>query len=113
MEPSKLIQQIKKIFPNLIQDASIDRGDAFVVVKKEGLKDFCSALRQSADFKFDLLMDLFGVDYLHWEEKGIRFEVVYNLFSTEKNHRLFVKVPVHESETTVESVSSVWPAANW
>ena len=104
---------LKNRFPNIVTEVLDQSGDAVVYIRKEGLLSFAKSLRDEADFQFDLLMEVFAVDYLHWEEKENRFEVVYNLFSTTKNHRLFVKVPVTEQETRVDSVIGVWPAADW
>ena len=42
-----------------------------------------------------------------------RFEVVYHLYSISKNHRLRIKVSVEERDCVVDSVVSVWKAANW
>ena len=42
-----------------------------------------------------------------------RFEVVYHFYSTSRNHRLRVKVPVRPEEPVVESVTGLWESANW
>ena len=42
-----------------------------------------------------------------------RFEVVYHLYSLTKNHRLRLKVPVASADPVVDSVTSIWKAANW
>ena len=108
-----LAQKVKTKFPNVVLEAFVSHGAETVVVKKDGIKAFAVALRDDAEFQFNLLMDLFAVDYLHWEEKEFRFEVVYNLFSMKKNQRLFVKALVSEKDLEIDSVTSVWPAANW
>ena len=108
-----LSEQVKNKFPNIVTDAFTDKGDEVVRVKKEGIKDFLLHLKKEPEFQFNLLIDLFAVDYLHWEEKEIRFEVIYNLFSLSKNHRLFVKAGVPELHAEIDSVVSVWPAADW
>jgi NADH/F420H2 dehydrogenase subunit C len=46
------------------------------------------------------------------EEADLRFEVIYNLFSTQHHWRIRVKVRVEESED-VPSAVSVWKGANW
>lgn len=113
-----LAQSIKNRLPNIVISAGVmpegaPNGDQMIVVKKEGVPDLMSVLRNDADFQFDLLMDLSCVDYLHWEEKENRFEIIYNLFSLKKNHRLIVKVPLNETDPAVPSVTAIWPAANW
>ena len=42
-----------------------------------------------------------------------RFEIVYHFYSLTKNHRLRVKVPVTLQEPEVDSLTGLWPAANW
>jgi NADH-quinone oxidoreductase subunit C len=106
-------ERLKQRFPNIVTQTLDLRGIPAVVVKKEGLKDLMLVLKNDPQFDFNILMDLFAVDYLHWEEKSSRFEVVYNLFSTVKNHRLLVKAPVSETDLSVDSLSGLWPAANW
>ena len=113
MTPSDLLESIRSRFSGPFIESSIKGGDAVVVVKKGGIRPLAVVLKNDAGFDFDLLMDLFGVDYLHWEEKADRFEVVYNLYSSRRNHRLFVKVPVPESDATVDTVNDLWPAADW
>ncbi len=113
-----LAQTIKNRLPNIVLAAGTipeasAKADQMIIVKKNGIKDLMLLLKNDADFQFDLLMDLSCVDYLHWEEKENRFEVLYNLYSLSKNQRLIVKVQLPETDPVLESVTSVWPAANW
>lgn len=94
-------------------DAFVNKGDPLVIIKKEGLKSIAAALKNDPEFQFNMLMDLTAVDYLHWEEKEFRFEVIYNFYSLLKNHRLFIKALVKETEPEIDSVTSFWPSANW
>ncbi|MFX8801511.1 NADH-quinone oxidoreductase subunit C, partial [Acinetobacter baumannii] len=51
---------------------------------------------------YDYFVECVGVDYSTWNnERDLpnRFEVVYNLFSTATNTRLFVKIGVDDGET--------------
>jgi NADH-quinone oxidoreductase subunit C len=101
----------------------------------------CRTLRDAADLKFEMLMDLSGLDYLHYgrdewqtdsatrsgfsrgrvartdvpdaDEAG-RFAVVYNLLSISHNQRLRLKVKCPDTaEPVVDSVVEVWAGANW
>jgi NADH-quinone oxidoreductase subunit C len=105
------------------------------------LLSVCRTLRDAPELKFQMLMDLAGVDYLHYgqddwqtasatrsgfsrarfaegeqaaaDEPG-RFAVVYNLLSIEHNQRLRLTVrPPDTVEPVVDSVVEVWAAANW
>ncbi len=113
MTPEQLAESVRQKFPNVVTAACVTAGSATVTVKKQGVKGFCSSLRSDPAFSFNILMDLFAVDYKEWEEKDARFEVVYNLFSLKHNHRLFVKAAVTEEDSAVDSVVPIWPAANW
>ena len=108
-----LAQQVKQKFPNLILEAFDNKGDQMVVVKKEAIKNIAATLKNDPEFQFNVLMDLTAVDYLHWEEKEFRFEVVYNFYSMHKNRRLLVKALVKEAEPEIDSLTSFWPSANW
>jgi NADH-quinone oxidoreductase subunit C len=108
-----LAERVKRKFPNLVLDARENKGDQMVIVKREGIKDVAAVLKSDPEFQFNVLMDLTAVDYLHWEEKEFRFEVIYNFYSTKKNQRLFVKALVKETEAEIDSLTSLWPSANW
>ena len=42
-----------------------------------------------------------------------RFEVVYHFYSSTKNHRLRVKVPLTAADPVVASLTGLWHSANW
>ena len=106
-------ESVHKKYPNLITGVGEVSGDPCVTVKREAIRSLASSLKADPDFEFNMLMDLFAADYLHWEEKEFRFEVVYNLFSFTRNHRLFLKVLLPETDAVVDSVTGIWPAADW
>ena len=108
-----LAEIVKQKFSNEVVSMMDQQGDPLVYIKREAVSKVLKALKEDAGLSFDVLMDLFAVDYLHWEEKADRFEIIYNLFSSTKLHRLFVKVAVPEREPSLDSVASVWPAADW
>ncbi|MBK1718775.1 NADH-quinone oxidoreductase subunit C [Thiocystis violacea] len=117
--------------------------DAFdeltLVAPAERLLDVASTLRDHADFRFEQLIDLCGVDYAaygqsEWETeeasftgfgRGVdrdlkvavedprRFAVVVHLLSLAHNRRLRVRVHVGASQPMVDSLIPVWAAANW
>jgi NADH-quinone oxidoreductase subunit C/D len=80
------------------------------IVRREALLELCRELRDSRETRFDLLLDLFGMDYPGRDE---RFEVVYHLYSIPTGRRLRLKVPVSESDPVLPSLIPVWKAANW
>jgi len=51
-------------------------------------------------------------------ERGVsndefRFEVVYHFYSTVRNHRLRLKVPLTMADPTVDSLTGLWRSADW
>ena len=56
-----------------------------------------------------MLTDETAVDYPKREK---RFDIVYHLYSFERNNRLRLRVQV-SAEEKVPSVTGVWPTANW
>jgi NADH-quinone oxidoreductase subunit C/D len=74
-------------------------------------------LRHVVPQPFKMLFDLTAID-----ERGRRhrdgqppsdFTVVYHLFSYERNAYVRLKVPLSESEPKLESITDIYPAANW
>jgi NADH-quinone oxidoreductase subunit C len=92
-------------------------GELAVVVKPEGLLDTMRKLRDAPELKFEQLIDVAGVDYLHYGEgawTGRRYAVVYHLLSLTYNCRLRVRVfAADDNFPVVDSMISVWPSANW
>jgi len=101
----------------------------------------CRALRDGPELRFEQLMDLAGIDFLHygrddWQTESAtrtgfsrarvarastpdprapgRFAVVYNLLSVSLNQRLRLTVRLADAEEPViDSVIGVWACANW
>jgi NADH-quinone oxidoreductase subunit C len=86
------------------------RGELTVVVPREHLRRAAEFLCREADLAFALLSDVTGVDRFPVEP---RFELNYHLVSLERRERLRLKVRVASDDPRVESVTSVWPTANW
>ncbi len=84
-----------------------------VVLDRSVIVEACHFLKDECDF--EQIMDLCGVDMIEhpsFNEGDARFHVVYNLLSVKHNRRLRLKVCVNERDL-VESVTEVWPTANW
>jgi len=105
-----LVGRLRTKFNEDISEASEFLGQLSVRVAAARIVAVCSALRDDAQTPFDLLTDLTCVHYP--ERADAPFEVVYNLYSIKANARVRLKVGTNEG-TGVESVTGVWPAANW
>ena len=84
------------------------------IVAREHLLELCRDLRDNPKTRFDLLLDICGVDFPErTEEAGGRFEAVYHLYSMPRGERLRLKVPLTEADPVLPSVVPVWKAADW
>lgn len=120
--------------------AEVVRGELTMDLAAINLREICLALRDEADFDFKMLIDVCGVDFLHyglseWEtqnatasgfERGVdksafanpdlthpRFAIVYHFLSLTQNHRIRLRVLLEDYYPKVPSVVDLWPAANW
>jgi len=77
----------------------------------------CLKLRDSAELRFEQLMDLCGVDYSTYgghAREGGRFAVVVHLLSVTHNWRLRVRCMFADDEFPVlPSLHEIWPSVNW
>ncbi|UCB52021.1 MAG: NADH-quinone oxidoreductase subunit C, partial [Candidatus Zixiibacteriota bacterium] len=108
MENSILAKVKEKLSAAILESAEF-RGELTLVVKREDIVLVCRFLRDDAELSFNFLSDLTAVDR---QGREPRFDVIYHLYSLDKNHRLRLKVRAGENEA-VPSVTSVWSDANW
>ncbi|MDW7644784.1 MAG: NADH-quinone oxidoreductase subunit C [Desulfuromonadales bacterium] len=108
MSENAAVGKLKAKFASSVLDVVEFRGETTVTVRKEDVVAICSFLKKEVGYNF--LTDLCGVDYLG---KTPRFMVVYQLYNISTKERLRLKVPVEESDATVDTVSGVWSTANW
>lgn len=98
-----LMQQL----PGVVQNANDAHGELSLTVARESIVAACRAV-QAAGYNF--LVDVTCVD---WYPNQPRFQVVYHLLSHALKLRLRLSVLVAEGDLSVESIVSVWPAANF
>ena len=138
---STLLTQIQSHIPDGIATAKIALDELTLEIEPAKLLTICRELRDVPDFDFKCLIDVCGIDYLHYGQddwqtnsatvtgfsRGVlakmeqenpgkpnRFAVVYHLLSLSKNQRIRLRVNIpDEQELMVDSVMDIWPAANW
>jgi NADH-quinone oxidoreductase subunit C len=96
--------------PDAVTGAKFDRDEMTIYVERSAIREACALLRDDANCPFNLLSDVTAVD---WYPAEPRFEVVYHLFSIRNKERVRLKVRLNSDMTAVDSVTSVWPAANY
>ncbi len=94
---------------NAVPEVKFDRDELTIWIEKGLIREACAILRDSPECPFDYLADLTCVD---WYPSEPRFEVVYHLLSISKKERVRLKARLEASSPAIESVTSVWPAAN-
>jgi NADH-quinone oxidoreductase subunit C len=105
-----LVKKLKAQFGAGVGEALEFIGQLSVRVDREQILGVCMFLRDDAESRFDYLSDLTCV---HYPDRVTQpFEVVYNLFSIERNQRVRLKVATDDN-AGVASVTGVWPSANW
>jgi len=104
------VEKLKAQFGEAIGEALEFIGQLSVTVDGARIVEICDFLKRDEETSFNYLSDLTCVHYP--DRRDAPFEVVYNLFSISSNERVRLKVRTSEA-LAVESVTSVWPAANW
>ena len=129
---STLRTNLTSVFGDKLVSAEEKLGELTVVVRTAAMLEVLTRLRDAAEFRFELMMDLCGMDYSAYgsdvSEGGAyfrsedtpvaahpsRFSVVYHLLSVMHNTRLRVRVYAKEDDFPVlPSAVEIWPVANW
>lgn len=104
----EVIDALREAFGGVILGVEKYANEDTVYVQKERIREVCRFLKEEQ--AFDYFVDLGGIDRFTEED---RFEVFYNLVSTERQKRIRLKVRVDEEDMRVPSVEPVYRAANW
>jgi len=112
-----LSQKLQERFGEKLQSTKLALGELTVEVAAVDYFEFMKSLRDEADFSFEELIDLCGVDYSTYGDgawTGRRFAAVTHLQSIAHNFRLRVRVFAEDDAfPAVDSVTSLWKSANW
>jgi NADH-quinone oxidoreductase subunit C len=93
-----------------VQSARFDRNELTIYVERSAIREACAILRDSPQAQINFLSDLTCVDLYPSEP---RFEVVYHLLSMKRKERVRLKVQLPGADPSLESITGVWPAANF
>jgi len=96
--------------------AVVAHGELTIEVNKDNLVQICQTLLDNKELAFDTVIDICGVDYSTYEGSkpcASRYASVYHLLSVKNNHRIRVRTWLDDDFPMVDSVVSVWSAANW
>lgn len=103
----RAVAALTQQLPGAIQNAKLDRGELTLTISRESIVAACQTV-QAAGYNF--LADVTAVD---WYPNQPRFQISYHLLSHSLKQRIRFAVPVEEGDPSVDSITDVWPAANF
>ena len=144
-EPTRLESlrlAVARALPDQLRSVANHTGELTYEVAADRLLETATVLRDAPELKFDMCMDVCGVDYLEhgraeWKTQdatssgfsrgvargpeldapiaaGRRFAVVYHLLSISLNQRLRLRVfCADDAEPMVDSVTGIWAGVDW
>ncbi len=108
MTGPELLNSLGELLGKKLKERSEFRGETTFVIDRGDLREVAKFCKE--ELSFDYLVDISSVDNFGTEP---RFEVVYELYSMTMAIHLRLKLRVSEDDPTVDTVSDVWPTANW
>jgi NADH-quinone oxidoreductase subunit C len=91
-----------------VKGARFDRNELTVFIAREAIREACARLKSKV--LTDFLSDVTCADFYPREP---RFEVAYHLLSIKHRERVRLKVILSGDDAVVESITQVWPSANF
>jgi NADH-quinone oxidoreductase subunit C len=104
----ELLKSLSQLFGRKIEQQIEFRDETTYVIDRRDLREGTKFCKE--ELSFDYLLDISSVDNFGEEP---RFEVVYELYSMTLAIHLRLKVRVSEDDPTVDTISDIWPTANW
>ena len=108
MTGPELLASLGKLLGGKIREKIEFRGETTFTILSSDLREVAKFCRD--ELSFDYLLDITSVDNFGDEP---RFEIIYELYSMTLAIHLRLKLPVSEETGEVETVSDIWPTANW
>ena len=108
MTRQELLPSLEKSLGEKIQNKTEFRGETTYVVAPTDLREIAKFCRY--ELSFDYLIDITSIDNFGEEP---RFEIVYELYSMPLAIHLRFKLKISEEVGVVDTVSDIWPTANW
>lgn len=133
-----LLRTLKKYLPKNCQFLT-EFNQITIIIPSSKIIECCKILKKNSELKFDILIDLCGIDYLHygvgeWDTVSTtatgysratqgkpdksnwplpRLAVVYHLLSTHLNQRVRLKAFIESDPPEIDSICEIYEHANW
>ena len=108
MTGPELLTSISQLFGPKLEEKTEFRGETTYTLLPSDLREVAKFCRD--ELSFDYLIDITSIDNFGEEP---RFAIVYELYSMTLAIHLRLKLRVSEEPGTVDTVSDIWPTANW
>jgi NADH-quinone oxidoreductase subunit C len=96
-----------KALAGLATDAKFDRNELTITVAREQIVAACEAVKAAG---YNFFEDCTAVD---WYPQEPRFQITYHILSHSLKQRVRLVVQLDSSDAAVDSITGVWPAANF
>ena len=108
MTGQELSNSLDDAFGSKLHHKTEFRGETSYEIAASDLREIMKSCRDK--LSFDYLIDITSIDNFGEEP---RFEIVYHLYSMPYAVHLRLKLKVPEEAGAVDTVSDIWPTANW
>jgi NADH-quinone oxidoreductase subunit C len=104
MTPEEILEQLKRQFGEALAETEVKGVEVRLTITPERGREVCRRLRELG---FEYLNCLSGADWM------THLEVVYDLSSLRHPNKAHVRLKVNRDNPVFQTVSDLWPAANW
>ena len=101
------VKSLLELSPEVLTDARFDRGELTLTIAPEQIRAAAEAVKVAGYNAFE---DVTAVD---WFPSSPRFQVSYHILSHAYKERIRLRVMLPAEDPAVETVTSVWPGANY
>ncbi len=105
--------KMSEYFGEQFEDVELTAQNEVVLnVHRDAIVGVCTKLRDDPDFQFSFLSYHTAIDNSALGTEP-RYTAIYELYSINRTHRVRVRAGIPEDDAAIESVTSVWPGADW
>jgi len=108
MMAQDVFNSLENSFADSVQKKTEFRSERTYTVSAHDLRELAKFCRD--ELSFDYLLDITSIDNFGEEP---RLEIVYHLYSMPHAVHLRLKLKLSEEVGAVDTVSDIWPTANW
>jgi NADH-quinone oxidoreductase subunit C len=108
MTSQELFDSFSQSFGEKIQNKTEFRCETTYTIAANDLREMAQFCRD--ELSFDYLLDITSIDNFGEEP---RFDILYHLYSMPLAVHLRLKLTVSEDVGEVDTISDIWPTANW